>query len=279
MTSDLMKFNIPEWCGSIYFFEQKICAPAWAGDYLSSRQLGSAKEPKNGAQRQKKRNPKRRKTGRKPDPCRRPFGTDQYHPISSEKRQRWVPPVCLFSPLPAPFHSWRRLNSLPCYSLQCLIDGNQWPLSSRTSFIWIFSKIHFHSFQYQRPRSCQNESLPHQKTWQMQIWLFLERSALKRQSTCREIGGLGQIVPPATSSLFFHLGLDYLKGSKAIEAVCSTLHQFLTFSFISFQASFFVEQRPLLAPCSVLDCQKTRRQCFSGPRGEREHFVCVETKV
>ena len=105
---------------------------------------------------------------------------------------------------------------------------------------------------------------------------------MKHQSTGREIGQVqasGKLFHEAAQAFSFTWACsDYLKGSKAIEAVCSTLHQFPTFFFISFQASFFVEQRPLLGPCSVLDCQKTRRQCFSGPKGEREHFVCVERK-
>ena len=112
MTSNLMKFNIPEWCGSIYFFFKKNIkkfvrplepAIIWAA--------GNWVRPKDGAQRQKKRNPKRRKTGRKPDPCRRPFGTDQYHPISSESGSGGFL-LSAFSVLFLLSHSWRRLNSL-----------------------------------------------------------------------------------------------------------------------------------------------------------------------
>jgi hypothetical protein len=89
--------------------------------------------------------------------------------------------------------------------------------------------------------------------------------------------GLGQIVPPATSSLFFHLGLHYLKGSKAIEAVCSTLHQFLTFSFISFQASFFVEQRPLCPLVRCLIAKKLADNVFLG-REVKENIFSVSKR-
>ena len=140
------------------------------------------------------------------------------------KRQRWVPAVCLFSPLPA-FSFMAQIKLSLSASLLASVP-HRWQsmaplLHSRTSFICIFSKIEFilisKTLQLPKWITCTSKDLTNANFIFIffKKKLFLERSALKHQVQ----ESLGQIVPRGSASLFFHLGLFWLpkrfKGNRS----------------------------------------------------------------